>query len=117
MIRFESVPEKKTDLKAAASPEAIAASMLALVTARGAGKTISPEDVARALGGDHPDGWSPLMIPVRKVAVKLAQEGKVAIYRKGKPVAPDDFKGVYRLGLPRPEGSATPGESEPGKAG
>ncbi len=23
------------------------------------------------------------------------------IYRKGKPVDPEDFKGVYRLGLPR----------------
>jgi hypothetical protein len=25
------------------------------------------------------------------------------IYRKGKPVDPADFKGVYRLGLPRQE--------------
>jgi hypothetical protein len=23
------------------------------------------------------------------------------IYRKGKPVDPNDFRGVYRLGLPR----------------
>lgn len=105
MIRFETIPEKP-DLKASATPEAITATMLALVSAKGAGKTISPEDVARALGGDHPDGWSPLMIPVRKVAVKLAQDGKLSIYRKGKPVAPDDFKGVYRLGLPKAEGSA-----------
>lgn len=104
MIRFEPIPEK-TDSKAPATPEAIIATMLALVTAKGPGKTISPEDVARALGGDHPEGWSPLMIPVRKAAVKLAQAGRLVIYRKGKPVAPDDFKGVYRLGLPKPDGS------------
>ena len=41
------------------------------------------------------------MIPVRRVAVRLAHEGKVVIYRKGEPVSPDDFKGVYRIGLPR----------------
>jgi len=23
------------------------------------------------------------------------------IYRKGKPADPDDFKGIYRLGLPK----------------
>ena len=27
--------------------------------------------------------------------------GRLVIYRKGKPVDPNDFKGVYRLGLPR----------------
>jgi hypothetical protein len=102
MIRFQTIPDAP-DLKSSATPEAISASMVALVNARGAGKTICPSEVARALGGEHPDAWGPLMIPVRRVAVKLAQEGKLAIFRKGKPVAPDDFKGVYRLGLPRPE--------------
>ncbi len=72
-----------------------------LLRERGAGKTICPSEVARSLGGPHPDGWGPLMIPVRRVAVRLAHEGKVVIYRKGKPVSPDDFKGVYRIGLPR----------------
>jgi hypothetical protein len=32
--------------------------------------------------------------------VALAQAGRLTIYRKGKPVDPADFKGVYRLGLP-----------------
>jgi hypothetical protein len=31
----------------------------------------------------------------------LALAGRLVIYRKGKPVDPNDFKGVYRLGLPR----------------
>jgi hypothetical protein len=29
--------------------------------------------------------------------------GRIVILRKGRPVDPDDFKGVYRLSLP-PEG-------------
>jgi hypothetical protein len=84
------------------SPDAarIADTMLALVAERGAGKTICPSEVARAIGGDHPDGWSPLMKPVRKVAVALAHEGRIAIKRKGRTVDPDDFRGVYRLSLP-----------------
>jgi hypothetical protein len=35
------------------------------------------------------------------VAVRLALDGRITIYRKGKPVDPNDFKGVYRLGLTR----------------
>ena len=79
---------------------AIETTMLGLVAARGAGKTICPSEVARALGGPHPDGWGPLMQPVRRVAVRLAHAGSVAILRKGKPVNPDDFRGIYRLALP-----------------
>jgi hypothetical protein len=82
------------------SPEKIEAMILDLVTARGAGKTICPSEAARALGGPHPDGWGPLMKPVRAAAVRLAHEGKVAILRKGRAVDPDDFKGVYRVALP-----------------
>ncbi|MFN3689212.1 DUF3253 domain-containing protein [Salinarimonas sp.] len=90
--------------------------MLALVEARGAGRTICPSEVARAVGGPHPDGWGPLMQPVRRVAVALAKEGRIAILRKGRPVDPDDFRGVYRLALPMPgEGGAGegPGTSSP----
>lgn len=74
--------------------------MLALVTERGAGKTVDPTEVARAIGGDHPDGWGPLMQPVRKTAVRLMKEGRLVILRKGRPVDPDDFRGIYRLTLP-----------------
>ncbi len=84
-------------------PEAITESMLALVAARGPGKTICPSEVARALAGDHPDNWGPLMQPVRRVAVRLAHEGRVLITRKGRPVDPDDFRGVYRLSQPSSE--------------
>ena len=80
---------------------ALEASMLALIAERGPDKTICPSDVARAVGGNHPDQWGPLMQPIRKVAVRLAGDGRLVIYRKGKPADPANFKGVYRLGLPR----------------
>lgn len=85
-----------------ASEAEIEETMLRLVAERGADKTCCPSEVARALGGPHPDGWGPLMQPVRRVAVRLTKEGRVQIVRKGKPVAdPDDFRGIYRLSLPR----------------
>ena len=56
--------------------------------------------LTRMLGSDHPDDWGPLMQPVRRAAVKLMKEGRLLITRKGRPVDPDDFRGVYRLSLP-----------------
>jgi hypothetical protein len=41
------------------------------------------------------------MHPVRQAAIMLAEQGFVVIYRKGKSVDPRNFKGVYRIGLPR----------------
>ena len=75
----------------------IEATLLRLIAERGSGKTLDPTDAARALGGNHPDGWGPLMQPIRRVAVARAEQGRVVILRKGKPADPRDFKGVYRL--------------------
>jgi hypothetical protein len=36
--------------------------------------------------------------------VRLMQQGRVVILRKGRPVDPDDFRGVYRLALGGGEG-------------
>ena len=80
---------------------AIEETILQLLAERGAEKTICPSEAARALGGGHPDGWGPLMQPIRRVAVRLAREGRIVITRKGRAVDPDDFRGVYRLSLPR----------------
>lgn len=68
-----------------------------LVSERGAEKTVCPSEVARA---KRDENWQQLMGEIRVRAVKLADAGQIAIYRKGKPVDPHDFKGVYRLGLP-----------------
>jgi hypothetical protein len=82
-------------------PDEVERMILRMVAERGPDKTICPSDAARALAGDKPDEWGPLMQPLRRVAVRLAKEGRLVIYRKGKQADPDDFKGIYRLGLPR----------------
>lgn len=79
-----------------ATAEEIEAKMLELVKAR-EGRNLDPTDVARALGGDKPEGWGPLMQPVRLAAIRLMKQGRIVILRKGRPVDPDDFKGIYRL--------------------
>ncbi|MBO6519660.1 MAG: DUF3253 domain-containing protein [Rhodospirillales bacterium] len=75
----------------------LAAHILRLVKDCGPGKTICPSEAARAERGDD---WRSLMKPVRRAAQKLARDGHIAIYRKGKPVDPKTVKGVIRLGLP-----------------
>jgi hypothetical protein len=62
-------------------------------------KTLSPPELAHAIAGDG--DWHELLVPIRRTAVNLALAGRLIIYRKGKPVDPSDFRGVYRLGLPR----------------
>lgn len=83
-----------------AEPDALETAILDLLAETGPGRTISAMDAARRVGGDHPDGWGPLMQPIRRVAVQLMKDGRLVILRKGKPVDPDDFRGVYRLRLP-----------------
>jgi hypothetical protein len=62
-----------------------------------AGASIAPEEAARAA---DPEGWRGRIGQVRTTAVGLARQGRLVILRKGKPVDPEDFKGVYRLRLP-----------------
>lgn len=62
-------------------------------------KTLSAPEIANAIAADGE--WHELLTPIRRAAVSLAQAGRLVIYRKGKPVDPTDFRGVYRLGLPR----------------
>ena len=62
-------------------------------------KTLSAQEIARGVVSD--DTWPNLLTPIRRAAVDLALAGRLVIYRKGKPVDPANFKGVYRLGLPR----------------
>jgi hypothetical protein len=91
--------------------EDLADTILRLASERGDGRTLGPMDVARSLGGDHPDGWGPLMQPIRRVAVQLMKEGRLVITRKGRPVDPDDFRGVYRLRLPEAGEDHGPGNN------
>jgi hypothetical protein len=61
------------------------------------GKSVSPEEVARAV---DPEGWRRQLSHVRGTAVGLAREGRLVILRHGKPADPEDFKGVWRMRLP-----------------
>lgn len=68
-----------------------------LLGAAAPGKSISPEEVARAVDGE---GWRRQLSRVRGTAVGLARAGRLVITRHGKPADPDDFKGVWRMRLP-----------------
>jgi len=78
--------------------------ILELCAARGPDRTICPTEAARAFAaerGEEGEAWRKRLPQVRAAAIGLARKGSLTIYRKGKPVDPDDFRGVYRLGLPR----------------
>ena len=77
----------------AVSEQAIEATLLALVDARGPDKSICPSEVARALS----PSWQSLLGPVRIVAMRLATAGRIEILRKGKPVPNEEVRGVIRL--------------------
>ncbi|MGY6532090.1 DUF3253 domain-containing protein [Glycocaulis sp.] len=79
------------------SKDTIETAILTLVEQRGPGKSICPSEAARAV---WPEEWQKRMREVRAVAVGMARKGQIVILRKGKPVDPEDFKGVYRLSLP-----------------
>lgn len=76
------------------SDEAVVETIIQLCAAAGLDDSIRPEDVALEL---RPEDWQPLLKRVRLVAKQLAQAGHIIILRKGKPVDPNDFKGLIRL--------------------
>ncbi|WEF52893.1 DUF3253 domain-containing protein [[Pseudomonas] carboxydohydrogena] len=91
---------KSDSAAAASSASALPLEDAILATlARAGRKTLGAPEIAHAIadGGD----WHALLTPIRRAAVALAQSGRLIIYRHGKPVDPNDFRGVYRLGLPR----------------
>jgi Protein of unknown function (DUF3253) len=68
--------------------------ILALLAARGAGKTICPSDAARAVGADD---WRPLMEPARAAARRLVAAGEVEITQRGTVVDPSTARGPIRI--------------------
>jgi hypothetical protein len=78
----------------------IEAVILELLAKLPTGKSISPEEVARAV---DPEGWRRQISKVRGTAVGLARRDRLIITRHGKPADPDDFKGVWRMRLPDAE--------------
>ncbi len=80
--------------------QALRDEIMRMVHERGTGKTVCPSEVARSLGGSDEKVWRLLMQPIKRAATTLSDEGLVVIKRKGRPVAPADLKGIYRLSLP-----------------
>ncbi len=78
------------------SDETVVETIIQLCAAAWPDETIKPEDIAMVL---HPQEWQALTKRVRLAVKQLAEAGHVQILRKGKPVDPDDFKGIYRLRL------------------
>ena len=76
------------------TPTARTVAHLRIAAERGPEKSMCPTDVARAVSAEN---WRPLLGAVRKVAADLARQGKIEILRKGKPINPDDIRGVIRL--------------------
>jgi len=88
------------------SPPTLESVILALTGEARAGRTICPTDAAQAFAaarGEGEMGWRAHLQGVRGAAVRLADAGRLVIYRKGRPVDPHDFRGVYRLGAPNVE--------------
>lgn len=90
----------------------LAAAILAQLAERPAGKTVTPEEVARAFAAtrakltDPPDLWRRYLHGVREQAHHLARQGRLVILRKGKPADPSHrVKGLFRLALPGNEPS------------
>lgn len=78
----------------------LAEAIFALLTERGAGKTICPSEAARRV---QPNDWRPLMEPVRNVAARLAGEGRLVVTQRGEPVDIAAARGPIRLRLPQEE--------------
>ncbi|WAJ30854.1 DUF3253 domain-containing protein [Antarcticirhabdus aurantiaca] len=82
--------------------ENVRQAILDALAAQSQGRSIDPTAVARSIAGSDERLWSRLMAPIRAEAVRLAEEGRLVIVRKNRPVDPRAFKGVYRLRAPEP---------------
>jgi hypothetical protein len=81
-----------------AGSDPIRTKIVALCSARGAGRSIYPSEAARALAANEAE-WRALMPTVRAAAGKLVASGVIAAVQKGAPVDPETARGPIRLRL------------------
>ncbi len=79
------------------TPAQIHSAIQRLLNERGAGKSICPSEVARALDADE---WRDLMDAVRDEAASMARRGDIVITQGSVVVDPDALRGPIRLRLP-----------------
>jgi hypothetical protein len=77
------------------TPRMLEQTIIEMLDARGAGTTICPSDVARALG--PADGWRGLMQPARDAAGRLVAAGEVVITQGGEVVDLATARGPIRI--------------------
>lgn len=82
--------------------ERLQALILQQCRAGGTGRSVSPDEVARAAGGNPHDTptWRPLLRSIRAAAAELQDRGEIQVLRKGKPADIRTVKGVIRFALP-----------------
>ena len=74
--------------------------ILELLRARGAGKSICPSEAARAVAGSEQRAlWEPLMEPARAAARRLVAQDRLIILQGGHIVDASTAKGPIRLRL------------------
>ena len=89
---------KRPSDKSGAPKREFEETILNLLEARGAGKTICPSEAARALAySDDREAWQPLLEPVCAAARRLVAEGSIEITQGGRVVDPSRAKGPIRL--------------------
>lgn len=64
-------------------------------------ESICPSEAARVLGGELNVEWRDLMRPVRDVAARMADQGRIDILQSGSPVDIRNARGPIRLRLRR----------------
>jgi len=71
--------------------------ILDLLSKAGSGKSIGPEQAARAMDAEN---WHRALPRVKEAAKGMARAGTLVILRHNKAADPDRFKGVWRMRLP-----------------
>ena len=72
--------------------------ILSLCGERGAAKSVCPSDVARALA-ESDDAWRALMPEIRRVAGRLAAQGRIVVTQRGTVVDAESARGAIRLSI------------------
>ncbi len=83
-------------MKTSLTPENVRAAIRE-IGKHGKESSIDPGTIARQLVGSDPDTWGKVMKPLRPLLVQMAKDGEIEFLRKGKPIAPEELRGVYRL--------------------
>ncbi|MEO1293949.1 MAG: DUF3253 domain-containing protein [Pseudomonadota bacterium] len=81
-----------------ATDDALVDAIFDRLTHVGSGKTICPSEAARAVSARD---WRPLMPDVKRLAIALAEGGRLEATQRGEVVDLRASRGPYRLRLPR----------------